>query len=79
MPMSILFDQNCSHYCLKESLKGKQLLQNICAIRRGFKNAKKFHNCIWEPFYNIPLTQVRINVNNVYKANRTSCFFVFFS
>ena len=41
------------------------------------KNAKKFYNCIEEPFFYIRLTQVGINVNNVYNANRTS-FFCFF-
>ena len=114
-----------SHYCLKESLKGRrgpictdytgkcpcpfclitndglqsllskrkpkrktwaprslQLLQkdNERFVQSGgdLKNAKSFHNCIGEPFFYIPLTQVRINVNNVYKVNCASCLFVCF-
>ena len=79
-----------SHYCLKRKPKRKtwapcslQLLQKdherFLQSGGDLKNAQKFHNCIGEPFFNIPLTQVIINGNNVYKASRTSCLFVFFT
>ena len=73
------------HYCLKESLKRThgplihctyfKKITIICAIGGDLKNAKKIFNYTGEPFYNIPLAQVGINVDNVYKAHRTSCYF----